>query len=160
MELNFSFGGTIDPVALYAAILSTIIAVWEIIKWRARNRIEVRCNANMIHFPAANDNTYIVTTVVNKGEFPTTLTHLVMFYWENRIDRIFKKPAKTMLVNTDQVPKVVNPGEQWMGQALQDDKVEKMASEGYLYSGIIHTMGKKEILRRVKIIKKQTKEAS
>jgi hypothetical protein len=159
MELNFSFVGTIDPVALYAAILSTMIAVWEAIKWRARNRIEVRCSANMIIVPSANNNKYICTTVVNKGEFPTTLTHLVVFYWENRIDRTFKKPVKTMFVNTNQVPKVVNPGEQWMVQALQDDEIEKMASEGYLYFGIIHTMGAKKIFRRVKI-KKQIEEAS
>jgi hypothetical protein len=160
MELNFSFAGTIDPVALYAAILSTIIAVGEIIKWRARNRIEVKCNPNIIIVPSNDNNKYVCTNVVNKGEFPTTITHLLMFYWENRIDKMLKRKRQSFVINTNQVPKIVNPGEQWMGQALQDDKIEKMALDGYLYFGVIHSMGKKEILRRVKIMKEQTKEAS
>lgn len=151
MELNFTFDGSIDLVALYAAILSTIIAVWELIKWRARNRVEVRCNPNMIFMPSTDKKKYVVTNVINKGEFPTTITHLLMFYWKNRADKVFNRNRQSFIVNSDQVPKILNPGEQWMGQALQDDNVEKMASEGLLYFGIVHTMGKKEILRRVKI---------
>jgi len=40
-----------------------------------------------------------------------------------------------------------------MGQVHQDKNMEKMAKEGLLYMGIVHSMGKKEILKRVKISK-------
>ncbi len=56
----------------------------------------------------------------------------------------------------DQIPKVIQPGEQWMGQALQDANIERMGSEGFLYAVIIHSMGKKEVLHRIKISKEKS----
>jgi hypothetical protein len=77
-----------------------------------RNRIEVKCNPNMIHIPSTDKNKYVVINVVNKGEFSKTLTNFVMFYLENKIDKILKRKRQSLIVNTDQVPKIVNHGEQ------------------------------------------------
>ena len=151
MEIHFLINGGIDIVALYAALLSTAIAVWEYIKWRGRNNVEVTCNANMLFFPSANKKKYVVVKATNKGETPTTITHLAMYFWKNRFDRLFKRERQSFMINSDQVPKIVNPGEQWFGQIEQNDEIEKMAAEGLLYAVLIHSMGRKEIIRPINI---------
>lgn len=154
MDIAFSVNGNIDPIAVYAAILSTVIAAWEFIKWRERNAIKITCTPNMLFFPSRDKQKYVVVKVINRGDRPTTITHMLGYYWKNRLDRFFdrrKKKVTAFVVNSDNVPKVIQPGEEWMGQALQNNEIEKMASEGYLYMGVIHSMGNKEVLRRVKI---------
>jgi hypothetical protein len=158
MDINFSIDGTIDPIAAYAAIVSTIIAVWEYLKWRKKNEVSLTCTPNMEFFPSNDKKTFIIANVTNKGETQTTVTHFMGYYWESWWDRIFRKNRKAFIVNSPDIPKVIQPGEQWMGQAHQDANIEKMAREGLLYMGISHSMNKKEVLRRVKI-NKENKES-
>ncbi len=37
MDMNFSIDGEVNLLALYAAVLSTFIAVWEVLKWRKKD---------------------------------------------------------------------------------------------------------------------------
>ena len=157
MNIDFSISENLDPIALYAAILSTIIAIWEYIKWRARNCIEVKCNTNMLFIPSKDKNKYIVANVTNKGQTATTITHFALYYWKNRFDKFFNQAQQSFIVNTDQVPQVIQPGEQWMAQVIQSEELVSMATEGCLYAVIIHSMGKKEILCRIKISKQAKK---
>jgi hypothetical protein len=149
IDLDFSFSGQIDVVAIYAAILSTLIAVWEFFKWRGRNAVEVRCNPNMLFVPSSDDKKYIIANVTNKGNHQTTITHFVGYYWKNRFDKFFNKNREAFIVSCPDLPKVVHPGEQWMGQAHQTEELEKKAKEGFFYMGIIHSMGNKDILKRI-----------
>lgn len=158
MNVDFSFSGQVDIVASYAAILSTLIAVWEFIKWLKKNEVLVTCVPNMIFMPSPDKNTYVNITVTNKGNTQTTITHCVMFCWENKWDKFFNKNKKSFIVNEKSLPRIIQPGEQWMGQAIQDEDLEDMAQSGLLYMGIIHSMGRKEILNRIKITKKEEKQ--
>jgi hypothetical protein len=151
MDIIFSMDGEVNLLALYAAVLSTFIAVWEILKWRARNAVLITCNSNMLFIPSPDDKKYIIVNVTNKGDTQTTITHFLGYYWPSRVDKILNRNVRAFVVNSPDVPKIIQPGEQWMGQAHQDENMEKMAKEGLLYMGIIHSMGKKEILKRVKI---------
>jgi len=153
MDINFSLNHTVDPIALYAAVLSTSTILWEIIKWRFRNNVDILCSANMLLIPSTNNKKYIGVTATNKGSMPTTITHFIMYYWENKFNKIFNIKRKSFIVNSDQVPKTIGSGERWIAQAEQTAEVEEMAKEGYLLVGIIHSMGKKEIMRRIKIPK-------
>ena len=40
-----------------------------------------------------------------------------------------------------------------MGKAIQDDGLVEKASDGLLYMGVQHSMGRKEVLRRVELIR-------
>jgi len=157
MSIDFSFSGQLDIVALYAAILSTLIALWEFVKWLKKNDVLVTCVPNMIFTPSSDNKTYVNITVTNKGNTQTTITHCVMFYWKNNWDKFFKKNKKSFIVKEMTLPTVIQPGEQWMGQAIQNEELEKMAQNGLLYIGIIHSMGRKEILNRIKINKEEDK---
>lgn len=149
MSLTLTINGQIDPVATYAAILSTAIAVWEFIKWRSRHSIRLRCNPNMLFIPSTDKKTYIIANVTNTGETATTITHLLMYYWPSVWHKIFRRGRQSFIVNSPDVPKIVQPGEQWMGQAHQDENIERMAKDGVLFMGVIHSLGKKEIMQRI-----------
>lgn len=154
MNVNFSMNGVIDPLAAYAAILSTLIAIWEFLKWRNRHSIRLSCNPNMEFFPTSDNKTYIIANVINTGETPTTITHFLGYYWESWFHKLFKSNTKAFIVSAVNVPAVVQPGGQWMGQVHQDENIEKMAHEGLLYIGVVHSMRKREVLQRLKINKK------
>ncbi len=160
MTLDFSISGDIDPVALYAAILSTVIAIVGLYQWWARNRISVKCNGNMVMIPSVDDHRYISVTVTNTGVSATTITGLYFHYWESPWKRIFRsKAAQTYFAHKVKTPHVLPPGEQWQAQVPQDggvdsssDDFEGMASKGLLYAVVAHSMGGKNgVLCRVKI---------
>ncbi len=153
MDIGFSVSGQLDFVALYAAMLSTLIAIWEFMKWLKKNEVTVKCAPNMVFMPSSDDKTYVNITVTNKGNTQTTITHCLMYYWNNRIDKILNRNMQSFIINEHSIPKVIQPGEQWMGQAIQNEKIETMAKNGFLYMGIIHSMNKKEIMNRIKINK-------
>lgn len=159
MNIDFSFSGQVDIVASYAAILSTLIALWEFIKWLKKHDVLVKCSPNMVFMPSADKKKYVNIVVTNKGATQTTITHCLMYYWKNRFDKIFNRNRQSFIINEQSLPRVIQPGEQWMGQAIQDEKVEKMAQAGILYMGIMHSMKKKEILNRIKIIKEEKTNA-
>jgi hypothetical protein len=151
MDISLSYN--FDPLASYAAILSTIIAIWEFIKWRSRNEIEVLFCSDMVFVPPKDKNnlTYIVANVTNKGQTATTITHFALYYWKNKIDKFFKKNGKIVKnIPTNNSPNLIEPGQQWIGEAIQTKELEHMACEGCLYGVIVHSMGKKQIMKRIK----------
>ena len=149
MELSVS--GEIDFIAFYAAILSTFIAIWEFYKWKNRHAIKLICTPNMLIVPSSDNKKYIVAKAINRGSAPTTVTHYLAYYWPSKIDKILNRNKESFLINCTTVPRLVNPGEEWMGQAHQDENLENMARRGVLYMGIMHSMSAKEVLQRVKI---------
>jgi len=157
MDFQFSLNGEIDPIAAYAAMLSSALGIWELVKWRHRHAVRLSVNPNMLFIPSSDKNKYIVASVTNLGETATTITHYLAYHWPSRWHKLVKKGQTSFIVNSDKVPHVLQPGEQWMGQALQDEEMEGLGSTGILEMGIIHSMSKKEILQRVKIIPKAEK---
>lgn len=151
--IDLTINAEIDLISAYAAILSSLIGAWEFIKWKNRNSIKLICTPNMEFFPSNDNKIYIVANVTNKGSQPTTLTHFIAYYWENRFDKLFKRNRQNFLICSETIPKVLNPGEQWMGQAEQNEDIEDKAKNGLLYIGVIHSMNDGEILQRIKIIK-------
>lgn len=149
MDIYFSFDGNIDPVATYAAILSSAIAILEWIKWKGKNAVILRCNSNMILMPSSDRNKYIIATVTNTGEAQTTITHFLAYYWSSKIDKLLNRGKKAFIINARDVPAIIQPGQQWTGQVIQCQEMEKMAKNGLLYIGIIHSMSEKEVIQRV-----------
>jgi hypothetical protein len=154
MDFNFSLSGTVDPVALYAAILSSAVAVWEFIKWRQKNAIEVTFMANMKFMPSVDNNSWIIAKVINKGDTQTTITSFHGYVWKNRLDRFLgrkKSLITAFIIPTDNLPKIIEPGEQWIGKLLQNEEIKNFAHKQILYLCISHTMSKKDVVKRLKI---------
>lgn len=151
MDLNFTLNGEFDFIALYAAILSTIITVWEWRKWKNRNKIKLQISPNMKTFPIEDGKEYILLRVSNKGETMTTITHVVAYYWPSRKDKLLKRNKITMIINEPNIPKTMQVGDTFMFQAVQNKTIEERAKEGFLYFGVVHSMSDNEVIQRLKM---------
>lgn len=151
MEFNFTIDGSLDPVAAYAAILSTFIAIWEFLRWKSRNAVSFTCHPNMILVPSSEKKTYIVANFTNKGQTQTIITNLGLYHWDKWYHRFFRKKWKNFIVREDSIPCTVQPGAIWKGMIVQDEKLEKMARDGYLYVVAFHSMAQNGVMQRVKL---------
>jgi hypothetical protein len=71
-------------VAWWGAILSTIVFLWDIYKYRrAGPKLRVGVRAGMLMVPSTDKRTFILTEVVNVGDRPTTLANLCLAYFES-----------------------------------------------------------------------------
>jgi hypothetical protein len=147
-------------IAIYAAVLSTIVFVWNVfVWWRTGPRLKVSASSNMKMFGpgVSDDSTYIVTNVSNVGTQQTTITHVVGFVYRNRWARFRNKRSETFVVNHTMpaypLPYVLPAGQTFMSMALQDEAVEKRSRDGLLYVGIIHSFRARPVLARVHPIK-------
>ena len=51
------------------------------------------------------------------------------------------------------LPHILEPGERWLGGIEQNDELEKLSRNGFLYCGICHSNSKKSVMQRVIIHK-------
>jgi hypothetical protein len=105
----------------------------------------------------------LIADVVNHGDRPTTITHLVFVYYRNMWNRLRNRADQNMAIllpNTRQpIPFELRPGSSWSGFAIQDHQtmekhsktLEEMAREGYLFCGIYHSHSTR-LLRRGALI--------
>jgi hypothetical protein len=155
---------TTEIVAWWGAILATIVFVWDIIKWRLAGpklRLTIRSSMKTVNMPEYEGKTLLIAEVVNYGDRPTTITHVVFFYYRNMWNRLRKhadQKSVALLPNPRQtIPFELRPGNSWSGFAIQDQSVEnnktleERAREGYLVCGIYHTHSTRPLKRRVLI---------
>jgi hypothetical protein len=118
-----------------------------------------------------DENSYIAITATNRGSAATTITHMVLYNYPDRLSLclsrwpliIFKQPRrlwrwfvrhgpKTMIVNTVlmPIPHVLEPGRTWQGMVAYTPGLEKMIADGRLFVGVIGSHSDKPLLRRVR----------
>ena len=149
MEITIS-SGQIDLIAIYAAIVATLVLVWDIVKWwRKGARLYMRCNTNMIMIPDSSDQKYIVANIANNGDLPTTLQSMSYIHYSSKWPLIRKRDNKAYLVNETSLPYILRPGEYWQGMSLQDEKLEKLAEKGCLFCEIHHSGSRKPTKAKV-----------
>lgn len=150
-------------VAWWGAIVATLVFLWDIYKWvKSGASVVVSVQPNMQSFggPAQSfgGTNYVVVEAVNKGNKKTTITHLVAYYYSSLIKRLLRRQSQAFFVaNTglaQPLPHVLEPGERWLGIMEQNQDLEKMAGEGYLYCGINHSLKARAVLKRVRLEKK------
>ncbi|HKN22614.1 MAG TPA: hypothetical protein VJX73_14415 [Terracidiphilus sp.] len=112
-----------------------------------------------------------VITVANRGTAATTITHMALhnypdrlshflsklpgvpFRWPRFVRRWRKKHGpQTFIVNTVRMPlpHVLEPGRNWHGMAVHTPEVEKMIGDGRLFVGVIGSHSGKILFRRVR----------
>lgn len=115
-------------------------------------------NMIVIGDPVREGKKYISAEATNIGDRPSTITNLVLQYYETYLSMLRHKPSQSVIVtnpNTSQpLPYVLHPGSVWRGLALQSSEVEALAMKGYLVCGLCHSHSDKEIDKRI-VIKEQ-----
>lgn len=83
---------------------------------------------------------YITFSVVNVGDAPTTVTHLLLTYYSSWLRRLFRRASREMIVArvrlAPPLPKLLSVGDTWNGAMLQTPEIDKMLSDGLLYCGV------------------------
>ncbi len=88
-----------DIIALYAAVLSTVLGVWEFVKWLDRNAISLKYMLNMVDVDRYNvkEEVCIHLIVANKGNAATTI---INFFYIIGIIKLIKFCTETKLVSS------------------------------------------------------------
>lgn len=150
---------SIDPVAAYAAVVSTLVAVIQIYKWSiegARLRSNVIGDAETFGaIKAATDLSII--TVTNVGDRTTTITHLALAYWPTWYNQAMNRKGRAFLVSFhsefpgQDLPYRLEVGTQWMGAARHNEEFKTLARSGRLYFHVYHSGAKKPHSARIRI---------
>jgi len=148
-------------VAAYAAVVSTSAFSLEVRRWiesGARLKVSIMPEAGTVNMPGTGGKTYLVATVTNRGNAPTTITHFALRDYGSWLGRLRSKPTWTVVVpwpsppgGSPNIPKTLQPGEIWTGMALHDDQFRSRIDAGQLYVMIYASHSNKPILKRVHV---------
>jgi hypothetical protein len=116
---------TIDwtlTIAVYAAIVSTVAILWDIWKWkRAGPNLDIGVSTGMvgINMPEYEGKTLMMVNATNRGDRPTTITHLTLHRYASWWNYVRRRAAFNAIVTTPSttqpVPFVLAPGAVWTG---------------------------------------------
>ena len=145
-------------IAWWGAILSTLVLVWDIYKWKMSGpkiRFTVQTGMESINMPKYDGKTLILTNVTNYGEQPTTITNLGLLWYKSIWSQIRSRPDKAFVIpnpNFDfPLPFQLTQGSVWSGITVQDEQIIDMATKGRLYCMLSISHSKKSEKLRVTI---------
>jgi hypothetical protein len=161
---------TSELVAWYAAIVSTIVFLWDIYKWlRTEAKIRVSVTSNMVlagggvartrrSEDSATSQGNLCVEVVNVGGRKTTLTHLYICCYANLWMQIRNKPMWQGVVPdpvTGRLPSELDVGGRWLGLIEQTEELENDAAKHRLCVGINSSTSRKPHLTLVSISRRK-----
>ena len=162
MEFSLKFIGEIDLIAIYAAILSTAIFIWELIRWYRRGpRLEGYSTSNMIIVGGAYEdkNHYIRCNIYNRGNEATTINNVGIIGYKNKKNKKRNNPSFQGVVPQDNsaysMPYRIEIGGEFSAMCKQNDELIKKSNELDLYYAIYHSFSDEPKLIRIHPIKKK-----
>jgi len=149
---------TTSLAAWWGAIIATIVLLWDIYKWKTsgpRLYIDVSSNMEIFGVPGHEGKKYVTVRVRNMGDKPTTITSLAGRFYKGKFNRILKKQQKAFVVGTpgitQQLPYVLQPGTIWDGLIVQNEELERMATNWILMGELYFSHRKKPLVFRILI---------
>jgi hypothetical protein len=147
-------------IAAYAAIVSTGVLAVQIRRWlEAGPRLRVTLTPDGMIIgggPDHDEKDLIIVTVTNRGEAPTMITNLLVFEYVNRLQRMRRRPKRSMVITNPQLkgyptntPSVLEPGRFWTGAIRPRDDIVKDFRTGNFYVGVSSTHFNGPLLRRI-----------
>lgn len=102
-----------------------------------------------IEFPRGDGKPKLALFVTNRGDEPTTLTHMVAYIYSSRWRKFRHKKDFAAIVNSPTIPFEIGINKTWSGLMLYGDKVDEARVVGSLYVGVISSHSNREFLVRV-----------
>lgn len=145
-------------VAWWGAILSTIVLLWDIYKWKTSGpRLKIDITPNMQYFEQGtgrvDDKDYIVLNISNIGQRLTTITHVGMQFFESHLMKVLRKPKASFIVPTPNqhfaTPHKLDAGTTWMASIVQTDDLVEMTRKGILDCLVYYSQSNKPLRKRV-----------
>lgn len=148
-------------VAWWGAVLSTIVFLWDIYKFRSAGpklRFTAQTGMESVNMPLYQGKTLILANVTNYGDRPTTITNVGYLYFKGRKHFRKKIPDKAAVVPspsiTQPLPFELKPGIVWTGLIIQDPQIEEWAATGILDMMVYHSHTSKPLRQRIVIKRK------
>jgi hypothetical protein len=143
--------------AWWGAIIASVVLLWDIFKWftkGARMRVTAAPNMQEVNNNTGklDDKKTIFVEACNVGDLSTTITHLLVYEYNSRWDRLRNKPSQHGFIpikGSFALPYFLASGGRWDGQIDQEDVIEKYDTDKLIYCGIAHTFSKKPKLVKV-----------
>ncbi|WP_047508035.1 MULTISPECIES: hypothetical protein [unclassified Rhizobium] len=152
--------GTADWIAIYAAIVATGALSLEIRRWfESGPKISITANPGMSIIGAGGleAEDLLVVKATNRGDAPTTITHLCLLEYSNTLQRWRDKASKQFVILHPQlpgypsvIPYVLKVGEQWTGIGHDRTDVTGDVQSGNMWAGIYTTDRRRPYLVRIK----------
>jgi hypothetical protein len=146
-------------VAVYAAVVSTLVLAWDFVKWRMSGpRLRIILHMPVMLSGNGQDESipYLAVTVTNVGDRPTTLNRFgAMVYKNDWLALVQRNRPECSLFfpgmpTAKRLPLVLEPGQQWQNFVVQSDLMT-FASGKYLMISIFHSHSAMPALQHVRI---------
>lgn len=147
-------------IAAYAAAVSTFVLGWDAYKWLNQGpklKVTAQTGMKIVGGGRVDPKTYISATVVNYGDRATTLTNMGFLYYKSWFNAYLRRNRadQALIVTTPSLAQVLpyrfEAGAQWIGMADQDEGIDRMIREGYLFAVIYSSTsgkGTRQLLTR------------
>jgi hypothetical protein len=113
-------------------------------------RLHLSVIADAVSFPAqVYPKPKLALTVINRGDEPTVLTHMVAFVYRSRWHKFRHKASLAGVVSSPSIPAELDVNKTWMGLMLYDKALSEERAKGHLYVGVISSHATGEFLVRV-----------
>lgn len=139
-----------DWIAIIALIVSSGALFLEVRRWfEEKPRLKLSVMRDAIEFPDDDGKPKLALTVVNRGNMPTTLTHMVAFLYKSRWHKWRRKSYRAGLVNSTRIPAELGVNKNWIGMMLYEEDMLEGRNRGELYVGVIAAHSDREFLVHV-----------
>ncbi|MFG1277877.1 hypothetical protein [Xanthobacter autotrophicus] len=146
-------------IAIYAAIVATGAFALEVRRWfESGPKIYVNASPGMIILGGENsddESGILLVTAYNRGDRNTTITHMIVFRYDNIVSRIKCKPVENFIIPHPQVsgppiiPYELKAGAQWLGAARPRPDLIKDIENGEYWAGVQTTNRARPYLKHI-----------
>jgi hypothetical protein len=138
----------IDPIAFYAAIISTValaLAVWN--AWRKGPRLVVKVTPDIMIIGSVDsehdEKDLVAVEVINRGDAPTTIVALDVLEYSNPWNAFRRRSVKAYTIPNPQpsgyplnLPSILKPFEKWSGYIRSRPDLVPNWEDGHHYVAI------------------------
>ena len=149
--------GTSEWIATLALIVSSGALFLELRRWYESGvKIHITIMADALSTSYPDDDVKLVVRATNRGDVPTTVDLMVLYWYRSSLHRRFGQPYRTAFVaqvrgywGSPGVPSPLGVNETWVGVANYDDELLQDRRKGRLYAGVIASHSNRPFLVKV-----------
>jgi hypothetical protein len=112
-------------------------------------RLHLSVMGDAISFPHDDNKPKLALTVINRGDAPTVITHMIAYVYKSIWHRLRHRSEYAGVINSPNIPAPLALNQNWVGLMLYDRRTTEGRARGRLYVGIIASHANREFLIRV-----------
>lgn len=140
-----------DWISIIALAVAAGALALEIRRWfESGPKLTLSVMSDALLMPDNDGIPRLALTVRNRGNAPTTLTHMILFGFESKWQKFRNKQCFSAVSTTPNIPYELGVNQTWIGMGRYTEETQKLREKGQLYVGVISAHSDKNYLIRVK----------